>query len=612
MPTLRWPALDANLPLAPGYLAAAARAVPGWEVEVLPWHQADLLGGEALLDAVTARRPDLVGLSLYLWNAEESLALGRRLADRGVPVLLGGPEVAPDNPWLAASGSFAASIRGEGEVAFARALLRPPAPGDVLEAPLPDLAAVPSPYRTGVLGPGPDGAVWLETLRGCPFRCDYCNYGKRRAGVRRFPPEWLDEHLHWAAGAGAREVYLMDPSFNVRRDWEGVLRTLEAGGRGLGLHAELVAEALRPGDADRLARAGLGSCEVGLQSVHPDVLASVGRRWDRRRWVRGVRSLLDAGVEVVVGLILGLPGDDPARFAESLEFVLTEAPGAQVQAFPLSLLPGTALRERAGGLGLDAFDRPPYTVLRTPGYAPEDFATAFDAVEEATGHELDPVGPPSLSGPWTGGEAGPYLSGVRLDAARAPSGWVDRLAPRAARHVTVWVRGWDDAVPRDLGRLGARLPHGVLTVVLEDRPGWPPERLRQVLAAAGTGEQYLDRHVSHLYGAGSRVVPRLAVLVEADREPSPGWLAAVRTHADLVWRVRSGSGWGARASAAAREGETAFVDGPVPAGPLARLASRIGADAPGVVFSELGDQMAWERATGTAGLRAPEHRIEVP
>ncbi|HSH69275.1 MAG TPA: radical SAM protein [Deferrisomatales bacterium] len=613
-PDLRWPRLDANLPLAAGYLAAwARRRVPNHTVELLPRSEADLLGDEALLAAMLAHRPRLVGFSVYLWNAERTLHLARRLHAAGVPVVLGGPEVTPDNPWLWRASEFAHRVRGEGERAFAALLAGEPLSGT---APALDPAEMPSPYLDGVLAPHPDGSLWLETVRGCPFRCSYCNYGHRSGPPRRFPEHWLPGHLAWAAAHGGSELYLMDPSFNVRPDWERVLGQLEQGNRGgaLRLHTELVADNLRPGDARRLAAAGLASCELGLQSTHPEVLAAAHRPWRRQAWLRGARELVDAGVETVVGLILGLPGDTPGRFRDSVEFVLERLPEAEIQVFPLALLPDTELRTRAAELALAYQPRPPYTVTRTPGFDPEELTEALHGFERRTGLELDPVPPPELGGRWRGGEDAPYWSGVRLEAGQRPPppDWPERVAARAARHLTLWLRGWDGAFPGQVARLTALLRHGVLTVVLDDGAGWPPGRLGELLAA-GSGDHFLDRGAVHLYGPGARLVPRLVALVDAGHPGANGpWQAAVRSRADWLWRLPVGAGWAGRSVELLGEGENLLVTGNPDPAELLPLAETLGHDAAGLQFADPATQARWLEHTGDDGFRAAEHRVELP
>ncbi|MBI5017459.1 MAG: radical SAM protein [Deltaproteobacteria bacterium] len=634
VPSFLWPHLDANLPLAAGYLAAWAKGqAPDWDVEILPWQEADILGDEALLRAVLARRPDVAGLTAYLWNAERTVWLADRLSEAGVTVLLGGPEVLPDNAWLWEKGRFAAGVPGEGEAPFAHALdavggrrSLEEVPGLVLPPngrstgrglPPLDLSSLPSPYLSGVLDPSSDGAVWLETVRGCAFQCTYCRYGKQYGRPQAFPDGWLERHLEWALAKGAREVYLMDPSFNVRSDWGSVLDRLERGNpdRSLAFHTELVADALIPGDARRLARAGLRSCEVGLQSVRAAPLAAVGRRWDRERWLRGVRELLDEGISVTVGVIVGLPGDGPEGFGETLDFVLESVPGAQIQVFPLALLPGTDLREEASSRRLEHLTRPPYTVTRTPGYPPGTLSAAFDRFEEVTGLELDPLSEPPVAGPWeVGGGSGTYVSGVRLDVRKGLAhDWVEQVVPRAARNLTVWVRGWRDSLVTELGDVVRRLPHGVMTLVLEGDPGWPVDRLSRLLSEVGTGDHYLDRYYRQLYGEGARVVPRLVAVV-ADGHPAATrlWVDDISQKADVVWSVEGRSGWEHRVSRRARRAEWVLVEGEVREERVRALLAELGDDAAWVLFGCADAERCRGQASRSGGVRAPERRLCLP
>jgi hypothetical protein len=316
-------------------------------------------------------------------------------------------------------------------------------------------------------------------------------------------------------------------------------------------------------------------------------------------------------VAVTVGLIVGLPADDPAGFTETLDFVLEEAPGAQVQVFPLALLPGTDLRGRAEFLGLEYLRRPPYTVRRTRGFGPEDLDRAFDRFEEVTDLELDPLGEPSLAGCWEGNaEGAPYVSGVRLDARRAPADWVERVAPRAARNLTVRIDGWRETIAAEVAALARRLPHGVLTLVLEDEPGWPAERLAALLWEVGTGDHYLDRYFSHLYGLGARLVPRLVVLMP---EGHPGatlqWVEAISRRADLVWRVEAQPGWERTAARRARQGDWVRVSGEVSEESALALFAELGEEAAYVLFACPRAEELRDRALGRRGFRAAEHRL---
>src|SRR5205823_1701499 len=94
-----------NVPLAAAYLKLFAERQglgDSYAIELLPAHQANTLGDHALVEAIAARGPWLVGFTCYLWNVERTLWLARELKRRrpGVLVVLGGPEITADNAWV--------------------------------------------------------------------------------------------------------------------------------------------------------------------------------------------------------------------------------------------------------------------------------------------------------------------------------------------------------------------------------------------------------------------------------------------------------------------------------------------------------------------------------
>jgi hypothetical protein len=161
---------EGNVPLAAAYLKLVAQRRgldAALAIELFPAAKADLLGDRALLDEFTARQPAVVGFTCYLWNIERTLWLCRQLKQRlpDVVIVLGGPELTPDNGWVFAAGGFDYAVIGEGEETFCELLAAlagqgsadaipglatapdfvPPAP----RPPLTDLDRLSSPYLTG-------------------------------------------------------------------------------------------------------------------------------------------------------------------------------------------------------------------------------------------------------------------------------------------------------------------------------------------------------------------------------------------------------------------------------------------------------------------------------
>ncbi len=283
-----------NIPLAAGFIAAAFDAVskPGVSTEILESQVTDILADQGLILEIVKRRPAILAMTLYVWNVDRSLFVASNVKNLSpqIRILIGGPEVTPDNTWLMKHPAVDAGIFGEGESRIgplAKSLLAGDGPDltgffmkdptglhvDTRPTPGWDLATCRYPYLDRRIGPSRDGTLFLETVRGCPFHCRYCYYHKAFSNVREHPAGSIDEvlDLAYSDDSGVNEIYLMDPTFNVRPGFKRLTRSIAARRnlREIALHTELRADLLTPEDIDLLKDAGLKSAEVGLQTVNP-------------------------------------------------------------------------------------------------------------------------------------------------------------------------------------------------------------------------------------------------------------------------------------------------------------------------------------------------------
>ncbi|MFO7626566.1 MAG: radical SAM protein [Candidatus Fermentibacteraceae bacterium] len=504
-----------NIPLAPARLAAAA----GLPLDsVVPGELCDSLSDSEILSMVTARGPRVVVFTLYMWNAERSawLAAEIRKALPGVFVLGGGPEVTQDNLWLRESGAFNLLVEGEGE-SFATNLGNVPQLLKLAETLsgftstgkctfLPD--HWPDPYFTGHLEGSGDLPAHIETVRGCPHHCAYCAYRRICPQPRVSPAAAVLRNLKRHRGAGRSEFVFLDPTFNGRSDLAGLL----AGMRGMGLSCFAEVRAgLANLDPSALAVAGFHSVEVGLQTTNRRVLQAMGRHDDPGRTLMGAVELKNAGVEPIVDLIFGLPGDSPERILEAGERLVSLGLGKSVQAFYLSVLPGTLLREMADGIGLEFMDRPPYWVTGLPGLTLDHLACARDELGSVLGFDLDMEPRPVLCRDW------PHTTLLDLDSPFEPV--------FSGRHSVLRVRGerlWErrHSIISAAEKRFRTDPYCVLDVVIEASGAFPVD-LPALVSAITRPRDYIDRTASVLGRQG-----RLRTTVIAAFDADPGWLSA--------------------------------------------------------------------------------------
>ncbi len=186
----------------------------------------------------------------------------------------------------------------------------------------------------------------------CSHRCDYCAFATwtDRTGLA---PRYLDACIHQAsrAVADAPEVTsvfvgggtpsLVDPHHLGR-----VIAATGAGG-----DAEISVEC-NPDDvtAERLAAfvdAGVNRLSIGVQSMDPEVLASLGRTHDPANVHRAVAAAHDAGIGCNVDVIYGATGESLSSWEATLDRVVALEP-VHVSAYALTVEAGTPLaKDRA-------------------------------------------------------------------------------------------------------------------------------------------------------------------------------------------------------------------------------------------------------------------------
>jgi len=387
-----WSSAPANIPLAAGYLASYAESrgiISRREWSALDTAIANYGSDASIIASIVGHEPDVVAFTLYSWNLERSTFIAERLASLlpRARLVAGGPEVVEGMP-ITVRAPFNSLVFGEGEQAFADLLQdvsqhRPVAQTYRAQDAL-DLEKLPNPYLTGALRLDPNMQVHLETMRGCNAKCSYCYYGKNFKNIRRFPHQQSLDVIRAAAEAGVPEVYIMDPNFQSGSDFAGRLRDIAfANHSNTTIHTELRLEGINEEIAGLLKEAGVASVEIGLQTTNPKALEAVHRTFDRKAFERGAELLQKQKIVIKTGLILGLPYDGYEQVIETFDFLGMQGLGQEAELYPLSLLPGTEMRERGDEFGMSSMEIPPYLVTSTHWISYDDMVDSIAAFEES-------------------------------------------------------------------------------------------------------------------------------------------------------------------------------------------------------------------------------------
>lgn len=567
-----------NVPLAGAYLKmyAELRGLGRrYQIDLLPTTDANTLGDAALVEAILAREPWLVGFTCYLWNIDRTLWIAERLKARRpeLLVIVGGPEITADNSWTVNHPAVDFAAIGEGEQTFAellealsdtshhtlattasgiaglhvRGMATPPA----FRKPLPHLNDISSPYLAGILDAADEQMLLLETIRGCVYKCKFCYYPKSYDDLYYVAEEKIVANLRHARERGAREVVLLDPTLNQGRNFDKFVELLarENPDRQFTYFGELRAEGIKESTARLLKQANFSEVEIGLQSIDPLAMDLMDRKNNMKAFERGVKALLDVGIDVKVDLIIGLPGDTMDSVRRGLDYLHANRFFSSIQVFNLAILPGTAFRSEAAQLGLEFQPRTPYYVMRTPTLDLAQMSELMTEAQELFDIEFDPWEEPVLEFAENEVYAGEIENNSGLlkcwlvDLGNGPH--TPPPTERMTQAFTVWLRGDDlDACRIQAAAAVAEAvrsnPHGTFQVILE--PTGDPRRigvatLEALLRSAFESTSYLDRFYAVMPGRPKGAKRLIVVVPQAEREKlGRDWADRLGELATIVWR----------------------------------------------------------------------------
>jgi anaerobic magnesium-protoporphyrin IX monomethyl ester cyclase len=373
------------IPLALLYLKAYLVERQGRDarhIEILEYDQDS--PQDDIVQGILASEPDVLALSVYVWNVTTLMAVARRVKALRpqTTIVIGGPEVGPiAMSVLQAHPYVDIIVKSEGEIPFAHIVNALMGGGELAgvkgicrrigdtiveheDAPiLKDLNDLPSPHLLGY-SDFKGRFICVETQRGCVFRCNFCFYNKDLAlRNRRFDLDRVKEEILYWLDQEVAGIYLMDPIFNLNAERaKEICRFIIAHNqRRVTFHAELWAEFVDEELARLLHEANFQFLEIGLQSTDETALATVERRLRLQRFVDGVGHMKRYQLTFELQLIYGLPGETAATFRKSLNFAYSV--GARyLEVFRLMVLPGTELWRKAQALHLEFDPKPPYYV----------------------------------------------------------------------------------------------------------------------------------------------------------------------------------------------------------------------------------------------------------
>lgn len=361
-------------PLALGLMAGCIeQELPGDYRMVYPF----ALNSQELLEQVAANGPGMVMFSNYMWTREANLEISaavKRYAPSSV-LIHGGPDTptyeGACEGYLKRYPFIDYAVHGEGEQTLVH-LLRSLAGGEdpegveglgflrgdkLIKTPSRmrshDPNLFPSPFISGVF----DKLRWqswnampLETNRGCPYGCVFCDWGSATMQkMRLFSLERIRAEIEWTAQHQIPKLWVADSNFGIfERDLEITQMICEIKEK-LGYPKLLITNYAKNTKQhlidiiEMLVEHGLVSTGiVSLQTRDQTTLAAVNRsnikttEYDRLRATFEARHL-----PMSTQLMIGLPGSTRASFKDDLRFFFNQL--IDVQIFRTVVLPNSPM-----------------------------------------------------------------------------------------------------------------------------------------------------------------------------------------------------------------------------------------------------------------------------
>ncbi len=327
--------------------------------------------GDDIIKQIEEFQPDVLGLSIqFAFSHNSALAFIKKVRAKfpDLTIIAGGHQATFTARSLLETGLFDAIFCGEAEVSFREFVEKGDFKGinGVMYKEKDEFVKTPPAMLIDLneLNPpayhlSPKGSLNLtrgiETSRGCPFDCEYCEvrnfFGNGK--VRRMDTEkFISTLRHVVETEGGGALALMDD--NITSDFRGHLKRL----------ATRLAEEQMPvklnisgriDDFNRnlpmiplLSKAGFQVVSMGLESIHEQTLAAMNKRakYGREEIKNVLKSFRDNGLMMLVSLIFGYPGETPEMINETMDFLMDLDVDAIIWNLPTPL-PGSQLYKRA-------------------------------------------------------------------------------------------------------------------------------------------------------------------------------------------------------------------------------------------------------------------------
>lgn len=345
-----------------------------------------------------------IGFSLYIWNVTIVRPLIKRIKKifPRIKIILGGPECTPNLNF----DSIDFVVIGEGEEAFRQILNSKFSKKALIEkkgiafhhnksffykqtSQHLDLNSIPSPFLNNVFDLAKYRNIFLESIRGCPFRCAYCAKSNFLSGpvryfsISRVKKELLYIMLH---APNLKILFLIDDNFNLNTErmtqlckFLNLIRKFKI----FVLDIAICYKSFNRLQCKLLKLAKANIVGIGLQTMNPDATEHLSRwKFDREEFFQKIALFENTNIKINIYLIIGLPGDNFQGFKKSLDDLVEflsqrKRIKAKIICLRLVVLPNTLFWRNAEQFKIKFYRNSPYHEYSNYSFSRKDMKKAM-------------------------------------------------------------------------------------------------------------------------------------------------------------------------------------------------------------------------------------------
>lgn len=335
-------------------------------------------------EQISRKNPKILGLGIYIWNFDISKKLISMIRKRSpqIKIVIGGPEVSHGvSDDLAGLVDYIAPL--EADLSFAqlcREHLSKRAPKEkFISSSLPDLQRLSLPYQHYSQDDLAHRKIYVETSRGCVFKCQFC-LSSLDEKIRTFDLDLVLSEFRQLYSRGARHFKFVDRTFNldIKQSQKILNFFLELSPKqDFFLHFEVIPDRFPSGLKDLVQKfkPGVLQFEVGIQTFDEKVSSLIGRKQSEKKCIENIKFLREeTHAHIHTDLIVGLPFADKALVKRDLN-KLVDLNVQEIQVGILKLLKGAPISQHIEAAQLKFGGSAPYEIISTKDILSEEIDT---------------------------------------------------------------------------------------------------------------------------------------------------------------------------------------------------------------------------------------------